>query len=309
VGGAGFLLPVELPRQLDPPSGLIINANQRLAPTGSSAALAHDFAHGYRAYRIQELLAAPGSRDEAGSLALQLDTRSEFFELYRSLALDVLARAKPRREPLERALRAWDGHADPGSVGLGLLSTFRVALAEALFADWLRAAREAEPSLALELPDIDTPMERVLRARSQTPAPGGADWQSFLLGVLERAVQQWQSEHPGLALESAGWGDESHVQVRHPLGVQPELAALLNMPEEPLPGCGFCVRMASGTLGASERLVVSPGHEHDAILHMPAGQSGDPESPHYRDQQAAWLHGQRLALLPGPAHHTFTWSP
>jgi penicillin G amidase len=311
VGWEGFLSPMELPRQLDPASGLVINANQRLAPRGSSTALAHDFAHGYRAYRIRELLSAPGVRDEAGSLALQLDTRGEVYEPYRALALEALAQARPPREPLERALRAWDGRAEPGSVGLGLLSCFRVLLAEALFADWLRTAREAEPGLALELPDIDTPLERVLNGstRAQISAPGGGGWPAFLLGVLERAAQEWQSDHPALALDTARWGDQSRVQVRHPLGTQPELAALLNMPEEPLPGCGFCVRMASGTLGASERLVVSPSHEHDGILHMPAGQSGDPESPHYRDQQAAWLHGQRLALLPGPVRQAATWSP
>ena len=69
------------------------------------------------------------------------------------------------------------------------------------------------------------------------------------------------------------------------------------------------MRLVSDTLAASERLVVSPGHEQEGILHMPAGQSGDPLSPHYRDQQRAWVDGRPLPLLAGPAAHTLTLVP
>ena len=44
------------------------------------------------------------------------------------------------------------------------------------------------------------------------------------------------------------------------------------MPREPLPGCPQCVRVVYDRQvlhGASERMVVSPGHEADAILHLP----------------------------------------
>jgi penicillin amidase len=46
-------------------------------------------------------------------------------------------------------------------------------------------------------------------------------------------------------------------------------------------------------------MVVSPGREHEGILHMPAGQSGHPLSPHYRDQHRAWVEGKPLPFLPG----------
>ncbi len=120
------------------------------------------------------------------------------------------------------------------------------------------------------------------------------------------AVKQ---ENGGRPLDQLEWGAVSRVRIAHPLGASPELAALLNMPDEPLPGCGFCVRLAVHAVAASERLVVSPGHEQDGILHMPAGQSGDPRSPHYRDQQRAWVDGRPLPLLAGPAEHTITLVP
>jgi len=70
-----------------------------------------------------------------------------------------------------------------------------------------------------------------------------------------------------------------------------------------LPGCAFCVRAAGPGFGASERLVVSPNHFEDAILHMPGGQSSHPLSPYYRDQQDYWLKGWPLLLTAGKSEH------
>ncbi|MDQ3776699.1 MAG: penicillin acylase family protein [Pseudomonadota bacterium] len=49
-------------------------------------------------------------------------------------------------------------------------------------------------------------------------------------------------------------------------------------------GASFVVYERQVQPGTSERMVVSPGHEADAILHLPGGQSGHPLSAHYRDQ-------------------------
>ena len=35
--------------------------------------------------------------------------------------------------------------------------------------------------------------------------------------------------------------------------------------------------------GASERLIVAPGHEADGLIMLPCGESGHPLSPHYGD--------------------------
>jgi penicillin amidase len=89
----------------------------------------------------------------------------------------------------------------------------------------------------------------------------------------------------------------------------PLLGRWLNMPRDPLAGDIYTPRVASPRSGASERLVVSPGHEARAILHMPGGQSGHPLSPHYADQQPAWVQGEPLPLLPGSPVHTLTLTP
>ncbi|WP_437576668.1 penicillin acylase family protein [Sorangium sp. So ce887] len=313
-GWDGYLPPAALPRVVDPPSGFVVNANHRMPLAEGAPVLGRDYAHGYRAYRITERLREARPVAEADLLAVQLDTRAEHFGFYRDLALRALGEEAASRRPAlaeaRRALTAWDGRADASSVGLPLLSRFRRALADEVFAAWLAPSRAAEPTLELDLPDIDTPLQRALDERSPdlVPAPEGG-WDAFVLAALERAMTTLRQEHGARPLDQLEWGAVNRVRIAHPLGASPDLAARLNMPDEPLPGCGSCVRLASRRFGASERLVVSPGHETEGILHMPAGQSGDPTSPHYRDQQRAWVDGRPLPLLAGPAAHTLTLVP
>jgi penicillin amidase len=81
------------------------------------------------------------------------------------------------------------------------------------------------------------------------------------------------------------------------------------MPAEPLPGDSHMPRVKGRSFGASERLVVSPGHENEALFHMPGGQSGHPLSPYYRAGHEAWARGEPTPLLPGPAQHLLLLQP
>ena len=84
---------------------------------------------------------------------------------------------------------------------------------------------------------------------------------------------------------------------------------LLDMPNDELAGCAGCVRVVSANFGASERMVVSPAHLDEAILHTPAGQSAHPLSPYYRDQQRYWVKGLPIALLAGKSQHSLVFKP
>ncbi len=68
-------------------------------------------------------------------------------------------------------------------------------------------------------------------------------------------------------------------------------------------------RVQSPSDGASERFVVSPGHEAEGIFHMPGGQSGHPLSPYFRAGHEDWVKGNATPFLPGPAQHTLTLTP
>jgi penicillin G amidase len=61
--------------------------------------------------------------------------------------------------------------------------------------------------------------------------------------------------------------------------------------------------------GASERMVVSPGHEADGITHMPGGQSGHPLSPFWGAGHDDWVHGRPTSFLPGKTEYTLKLEP
>ena len=81
------------------------------------------------------------------------------------------------------------------------------------------------------------------------------------------------------------------------------------MPSASLPGDLYTPRVQWGAIGASERMVVSPGKEAEGIMHMPTGQSGHPLSPFYAASHDAWVAGAATPFLPGPAVHTLTLTP
>ncbi|MGO4781723.1 penicillin acylase family protein, partial [Lysobacter sp. 2RAB21] len=78
----------------------------------------------------------------------------------------------------------------------------------------------------------------------------------------------------------------------------------LCMPPDELAGDAAMPRVQRPGFGASERMVVSPGHEADGIIHMPGGQSGNPLSPFWGAGHEDWVHGRPTPFLPGATRYT-----
>lgn len=313
-GWAGYVPAEELPRIIDPPSGFIVSANQRMLAQYPYT-VGHSFVGGYRAYRIAEQLRGVQGAQEADLLRIQLDTKSEFYEFYRRIAREVLTdeavRSHPGLAPLRRVVDAWDGHADIDSVGYGFLIQFRDVLARSIFMPLLERCL-AEDRQFTYVGGMETPLRALLTARVPELAPSGQGseaWRSFFVDAMERSWRELRDTY-GASPENVTWGQINHLQIQHPLsGALPGLSWLLDMSDSVAPGCDACVRMVSGKVSATERFVVSPGHAESGILHMPGGQSGHPLSPHYRDQQQAWSQGTALPLIGSPTRHTLTLVP
>jgi penicillin amidase len=56
-------------------------------------------------------------------------------------------------------------------------------------------------------------------------------------------------------------------------------------------------------------MAVAPGREAEGILHMPAGQSGNPLSPYYGAGHDDWAAGRATSFLPGPAQRRLVLAP
>ena len=137
-----------------------------------------------------------------------------------------------------------------------------------------------------------------------------ADWDDFILAELKNSVTQLKTQYPKQTLSTIRWGMINTANIQHPFSkALPILSNWLNMPKDELSGCDLCVRAVSSNFGASERMVVSPEHLQDGVLHIPAGQSAHPLSPFYKDQQAYWVHGLPLPFLTSKLNHHLTFVP
>jgi penicillin amidase len=254
---------------------------------------------------------------ERDMLQLQLDTTSHFYDFYQQLALSVLTSVAIADRPLlaeaRHHIQRWQGRADVESVGFALLVQFREALLAEVFAAFLVQCQERDAEFSYAWRNRETPLRLMLTARLPELLPDPIrhpTWEAFIRATLEASLQQLRRDYRVTTLEQLPWGRLNPAFIRHPLGrALPVLGRMLNMPQVALPGCAYCIRTTGSDWGASERLVVSPGRHHDAILHMPGGQSGHPLSPNYNDQHSFWVQGAPLPFLPGQARHTLVLTP
>jgi penicillin amidase len=302
-GWSGFLSPQELPSVVNPSSGFLVNTNQRMPGSKEYATtLGHEYQGGFRAWRATQVLQGLSKVSEKDMLALQLDTATSYYASYQRIALDALEASggvKAEDRELKDYLDAWNGRADPNSLGLPLIAEFSEELQDAVLSPVLARCRTIEPNFELGWTILDGPVQRIIETNRPELLPDHkkySTWSAFLLDVLRQSAAQLRQRYHADKLQQLTWGAISKVEISHLFsGGVPILSAVLDMPRRPLPGCVYCMRYAYQSEGANYRMVVSPGHEDEGLLQLAGGQSGQPASPHYADQQANWVTG-----APGP---------
>lgn len=101
-------------------------------------------------------------------------------------------------------------------------------------------------------------------------------------------------------MREQAWGAVNVSSIRHPLSsAVPFLSYFVDMPAEPMDGDTFMPLVQQPTHGASERMVVAPGHEDRGIFHMATGQSAHPLSPYFDSGHRNWVEGNPSPFLPG----------
>jgi penicillin amidase len=271
---------------------------------------------GSRARIIRERLMARERFSAKDLLAIQLDTRAEFLERWRQLLLDTLSPAAVENHADRAALRdlvahKWSGTASPDSAAYRLTRSFRDITSERVFAFVLAECYEADPEFDYTfVRRREGPLWRLVTERPlHLLDPMYGSWTALLLDAIDTAIGDALQDRAG-GLEARVWSEVNVTAYRHPLsGSIPLFGKYLDMPSTPLPGDLYTPRVASGAVGASERMIVSPGHEAEGIMHMPIGQSGHPLSPFYANSHPAWVQGRPTPFLPGPPAHTLTLTP
>jgi penicillin amidase len=309
VGWDGWVPSAETPRLLDPPQGYAWSANARVV---GGEAFAHigdgDYAPAARARQIRDRLAAMPRVGAGSLLAMQLDDRADYLANWQPLLVAALQRADEAEAA--QLVAGWQGRAAVDDAGFRLLREFERRVGDRAFRMLTVEAWARWPDFSWRTPQRFT--EVAWRLVKERPAhlldPRFAGWDDWLADVAVETVRALPTVCNDIA--SCNWGRVNVAEIQHPISkALPFLSRYLDMPADELPGDWSTPRVQSPTFGASERFGVSPGREEEGYLHMPGGQSGHPLSPYYRAGHEAWVKGEAVAFLPGPAEHVLTLVP
>ena len=302
------------PRVVDPPGHRLWTANARVLD-GEALAIAGDggYALGARAAQIRDGLLARDRFNEADLLAIQLDDRALFLQRWWQLLQDESkhAPADSALHALAEAGRNWQGRASVDSVSYRLVRAWRLAV-HARIADGLTAPAQAALGEDFAMPDLPQLEGVAWPLLQQRPAHLLSRRYGSWTALLEDAAREVREELAAKGpLAERNWGERNAAKICHPLvnALPAFMRPALCMPADALPGDGAMPRVQGPAFGASERMVVSPGHEADGIVHMPGGQSGHPLSPFWGAGHEDWVQGRATPFLPGPAAHTLVLAP
>ncbi len=316
----GFLSAAELPRLYNPPSGAIVTANNKITGDDFAHFLGVEYAPGWRAARIEEMIAEKDRHSLRDMAEIQLDTTSKF-----------AARLGPHFGRLEPAdafekvaagyLRRWDYRMDADSPAALIYHFCWLHLLDMTFGEALGPVRDGYLGIS------ETPLFTIhgFRLRASTRLlemlEGEAEsvWygvdangqprsrDALLRAVLARAVRQIRSEY-GDNARRWDWGRAHQVRYVHPLGGARILRTFFNRGPFPVGGdmttpnqTGYAPVLPPGlvNVAAVYRQAYDVGEWECAQTVTQTGQSGHAMSDQYDDQMAMWREG---------VYHAMPWS-
>jgi penicillin amidase len=310
-----WLSPGKYPLLKNPPDSRLWTANNRqLGFDGGEVIGDGGFDLGARAGQIRDRLREQKTFDEKKLYAIQLDNESRFLRRWSELALaTAVAKPNEKTSAIAKELKAWNGRADIDQTGHRIARAFRQQVLDQLWQSWIKAAMSrsgrANPSAGGPDGRFEYAAWSALTIRPEHLLPQPfASWDDFLAAQLAHVNDDLIKQESALAL--ATWGKRNTANFRHPFArAMPFLSGWLNMPKSPQAGDNHMPMVAAPTFGASQRMVVSPGHEDQGIFVMPSGQSGHPLSPFYGAGHRDWLDGKPGSLLAGEPVHTLKFVP
>jgi penicillin amidase len=309
----GYLPHAQAPRVVDPPSGVLTSANDRIVPQDYPHHLTSDWFPSYRADRVAQLLAAREKHDVASMRALQADVIS----LQAREMMALLKSAQPLTsaggDALARLL-AWDGAMTVDRPEPLLFHAWRRELTARVFDDdFGKLAADfvhtAEPTRALL---------RVLRGEARSRdwcddrrTPGRFEsCQTLMSEALDAAVTQL-TESSGRDVAGLRWGD-AHVAIaeHRPLGNAGAIARLFQL-RTPFPGDTATVNVAALSNRvdapfttrhtASFRAIYDLGAPERSLWVHSAGQVGHPLSDLYDSMRLLWRDVDYVPMQPAAA--------
>jgi penicillin amidase len=307
VGWKGWLSAEETPFIKNPAHHRVWTANARVVSGENLKKIGdggYDF--GARAKQIKTRLFEKERFSEQDFLDIQLDFEAQFLGTWKHLFEETLKRGghSPNAEKARALLAQWEGYAATESCAYLFVRNCRVRIMSTLLGKFTGPCKTRDRNFqAYRLPQTESPIWSVLTAQPTHLLPEGSkSWDDWIIAQVEAEVSELEKKGP---LEEQVWGKRNSFSARHVMSANiPIVGSWLNSKPIPLPGDSHMPRVQGRNFGASERLIVSPGHESKGIFHMPGGQSGHPLSPYFLKGIEAWASGEPSPFLPGPPEHT-----
>jgi penicillin G amidase len=297
----GYLPVLELPHLADPPRGWFASANQNNLPPGYPFAVGFEWTDPFRFARLEEVLSSGQRFTLMDMKRLQQD---EVSLPARSL-VPLLRGLKPDPGRTSQAidqLSSWNFILIKDSVPAAIYVAWEHALKTAVWG--LVVPKDARAVFPLRSLSTAKLIQWLTRPDSRFGADpvGGRD--ALLLQSLTQALSELERR---LGPDRNRWryGQEAfkHIRLKHPLSdaVTAELQTRLDLGPLPRGGYGHTVNSSSDdhnqATGASFRIIADAGDWDRSVGTNTPGQSGNPDSPHYRDLFETWANGQYFPVF------------
>lgn len=279
----------KLPNLYDPPSGMIVTANQRIVGTDYPYHLTHSWAQPYRARRIFDLLSEKPKHTSEDFRRILGDVYSIAGVLFAKEAVKVL---RPTLTPADEKLRAtldafekWDGRVNAESSAALMVGQMRLAFRSKILAGALG------PDLVRNFgwSNFDTTLDRIIKDQPADWLPKEfPSYADLMRNSYDEAVRSL-TRRLGEDQSKWTWGEYAKAQFPHALSSAPLIGTMFTVPAVPQNGTGGLVG-ATVNVGAavSMRLIADPGNWDKTQQGIALGESGLPKSPHWSDQLADW---------------------
>jgi penicillin amidase len=312
----------ELPEIVNPESGVLVTANNRVAPENFPHHITSEYLDGFRAARIEELLSERERHTLDDFERIQVD----LYSIPGERTAHRLARLRPSGQREVRAierLKSWDHRLDPdtvaGTIYQAFTANFARRVSEAVIGDEDEAQRWRSRSLMGFTPVVSSPWRfqaRLLELWDEGDSEliGGRSWDGLAIEALIEALDELEARW---GRDPAGWrwGRVHGVRFGHALGaghsgVSKLLDRLLSRRapagggQETVAQIGYVAHEGdyTGVWAPSYRLLADLGDpDRSRWMHM-TGQSGHPGSPHYDDLIDHWLAGRTHPVAQPPEH-------
>ncbi len=318
-GWQGYLTAEQYPRIFNPKGDRLWTANSRVVGGKLLEKIGNGgYALGARAGQIRDDLFALKQFDEKALLAIGLDDRALFLQRWKTFLLKkvLTEQAITKHDDFSQVKSILQAKkqlsASVDSVSYRLVRNFRLNVRDLVFSELNATLTKLDDGYKFRSirHQIETPLWQLINQQNNNflmrPL---ASWSAVFNKALQKTIDDMKTtaDEESQLLSTATWGQQNTSSIRHPLSkAVPFIGKWLDMPANAISGDSYMPKVQGKAFGASERMVVSPGHEATGIFHMPTSQAGHPWSPYYGKGHKDWEQGIASPFLPGETKYKLT---